>query len=210
MVDTRIQTARFRFYPRATAVFKNRGMVYKSKRVFLQETLQALDWSLEICGLSDAALRMIESEVRHYMEFVCRWANYPPERAARQHDPPLTVSYEQYLKFFGFAPFRLRLRWTKLHFVWRIIHSDARLARAVLLGSFNFEQERVRTDWGALLDADLGLLTAHYVANASPAIQPVPGSREDWFPALPAHVVRVVRGLGSASDTTSDNFGDCT
>ena len=80
------------------------------------------------------------------MELVCRWANYPPERAARQHDPPLTVSYEQYLEFFGFDPFRLRLRCTRLRFVWRILHSDARLARAVLLGSFSFEEERVHTD----------------------------------------------------------------
>ena len=79
MVDTRIQTARFRFYPRATAVFKNRGMVYKSKRVFLQETLQAFEWGLETCGLSDVALRILESEERHYMELVCRWANYSPE-----------------------------------------------------------------------------------------------------------------------------------
>ena len=186
MVDTRIQTARSRFYPRAEAVFKNRGMVYTSKRVFLQETLQAPEWGLETCGVSDAALRILESEERHYMELVCRWANYPPERAARQHDPPLTVSYTQYLKFFGFAPFRLRLRCTRLRFVWRILHSDARLARAVLLGSFSFEQERVHTDWDALLDADLALLTAHYVANSSPAVRPVPASREEWFEHMAA------------------------
>ena len=182
MVDTRIQTARSRFYPRATAVFKNRGMVYTSKRVFLQETLQALEWGLETCGVSDAALRILESEERHYMELVCRWANYPPERAARQHDPPLTVSYTQYLKFFGFAPFRLRLRCTRLRFVWRIVHSDARLARAVLLGSFSFEQERVRTHWDALLDADL--LT----------IQPVPVSREEWFAHICPYRTRLGRG----------------
>ena len=116
------------------------------------------------------------------MELVYRWANYPPERAARQRDPPLTVvSYEQYLKFFGFATFRLRLRCTKLRFAWRILRSDARLARAVLLGSFSFEQVRVDTGWDALLDADLALLTAHYVTNGSPAIRPVPGSRAELF-----------------------------
>ena len=102
--------------------------------------------------------------------------------AGVRHDPLLTVSYEQYLKFFGFAPFRLRLRCTSLRFVWRIVRSDARLARAVLLGSFSFEQERVRTHWDALLDADL--LT----------IQPVPVSREEWFAHICPYRTRLGRG----------------
>ena len=153
-------------------MFKNRAMRLASHRVFLRECTQAMEWGLEACCLSENDLRRLESEERHYMMLICRWNRYAP------YVPGRTASYHTLLQFWDLHPLRRRLRYTRLKFVWRVLHAEPRLARAILLGVFSFESERRRSDWDRMLEEDLQLLSLS---------RGVERTRAGWFSYMREH-----------------------
>ena len=71
---------------------------------------------------------------------------------------PRVGDVERYLQFFQFHPLRKRLQNTRLKFLWRVLRSPAKLGRALLLGTLDFEKEgRVPTAWDRLIEEDLQL-----------------------------------------------------
>ena len=111
--------------------------------------------------LSEAALQRLEKAERSFFKRICEWNGYPPAKEAEgvpgRH--PVSVTYERYLQFFQFHPLRKRLQNTRLKFLWRVLRSPAKLGRALLLGTLDFEKEgRVPTAWDRLVEEDLQLL----------------------------------------------------
>ena len=103
------------------------------------------------------------------MALVCRWNRYDP------YVPGRAASYHTLLKFWDLHPLRRRLRYTRLKFVWRVLHAEPRLARAILLGTFSFESERQRSDWDRMLEDDLALLSLSHGVDRT---------RADWFSCM--------------------------
>ena len=161
MVDTRLRVSAGKFSELTQAVWCCGVMSFKAKRIFLQEVLQCLEWGLHVDALSEAALQRLEKAERSFFKRICVWNGYPPAKEADgvPGGHPVSVTYERYLQFFEFHPLRKRLQNTRLKFLRRILRSPAKLGRALLLGTLDFEKEgRVPTAWDRLIEEDLQLL----------------------------------------------------
>ena len=160
IVDDRISRASKKFFSLAKSVWKERAHCFSSRRTFLREVLQCLEWSLHTVALDAVHFQDIESAERRFFQYVCRVSRARPwVRELHRPGGPRRISYDMLLQFWDFRPFRRRLQRARLGFLRRLLLSPASQAKAALLGTFDFESpDRELTDWEKLIRID----HAHY------------------------------------------------